>query len=812
MRTGLGGLLEETNVPSNGRSTSINKFKPDRVFMDTTPASYASSRSKSDYANGLKQINNRIQLLESALRLKSDRDSLSSSSGTTLAETSPNEQRNGSAAFGIMPESEYEIVDFHRDSFPAPGMSYKGSLTWVSLLRKDKFLNSITLSIRNKKTILQECQHDTKAYEFSKVLCSQVDAGSEKIPLRNPHDMPIVTLVSSYLKDRRLVWLLVDRFFDSELALVYPVLLREVFEEDVANLIGGRNDPTATINFTRRQQCSTAGIVLLVMRFASLSLFNLDNPVFGPESQWTDDQKHMVTNPISKDVNTAVEKCIEETEKLKEVTLEAFQLTLLKRWYELISPEEADCVTAITPGKLGQLLHHAIQCSINRDPTKTPFATNSPNNFLRRLWLMVMQLDVYQLTVVGGHPLIDKNMYDTDLPQLDESSTPDEFSLDKSFCDYSKLSDLLYSLLNEALNLRKPLKLFELKRELRPLEEYIVGLPDVHQILARPCDTVAQRALNYRSMVQYMDCVSLLGILYYHIFLHYCSKMDVEQSAHYCCEILRVGSLLYPIVLFFDKKNTEFDLQRHFGCPAVIIPRFESCFHRLDQLFFSIIARVKVIKLCCTQIESQKIQMMDQILAIAEASTRHVLHVYKTISSTYYHAWVVSKAHSFIVSRLLRTPSGAIGNASPLDEHLLDSFKSIGDDDVFFRFTTSHLERIRQTLQAFQEIDLIGSLSNSPLDGTIGFEDNGRWLKQVMQDIANDGRNDYVFEDDRRFPAQTALNSGYASSIYEGNEITNGASVDADVEASAVLNEFFSGYDIEEYLLKQSAAEYGIHF
>lgn len=782
-----------------------------RLNSITTPKGHNGDALPS--MDGLQQLNARIKMLETALSAKaaskttpthSHSDNNTSRIVPSIHTNSLSSSSTHTASSYLVENNDDDVVLFHQDSFPTPLIMYQGALTWVSLLRKDMFLNSMMLSITSRKKLLaQETQNDPKYKEFSKTHAKYTESGAEN--LKDVADMPIVPLVRGFLADTKLVWILIDRFFDSEMGLIFPVLQRDEFEHQVATIVDARGCIHARLNFNKRAQCAIVGILLLVMRLASLSLHSSDLPI---DAQLTQDEKYMLMNPVSEKVMQGVDKCIEEVEKLKEVTIPIFQLTVLKRYYELIAPEEADCISVTTPGRLGQLLHHALQCSINRDPDRLPNGFPIAKNFGRRLWFMVVQLDLQQLMVTGGHSLVHKEMYDTELPHLDESETPIEFAIDKSIVDFGKTSELLYGLLNDILNVRAPPKVGELKQRLRPLEDFIANLPTVKQILMRPRDTVVQRVAKIRLISQLMDCASLLCMIYYHLFLHYCSKMDKDMAVYYSIEILKWGSLLYPIVLFFDKNNTEYDMAKHFGGSQLLIPKFEMTLHRLEQLFFSIAGRIKIFKLTTSDINLVKIAAIDKLYDVLMVSMKHILNALKVMAGSYYHAWVISKIHTFIISRLLYAPHGLYLTPAPLDLEILASYSSRApSDDVFFHFTTQDFERISSALAPYQEVDIAGSTTDSPLDGAMMFDDNDRWMRQVVQDLANAERDGY-FTNKHNHTGTTPTGPPQGPLLPTGMD-------PADSVSSGTTDGFFefpmTGNGIEEFLFKQSAAEYGMH-
>jgi hypothetical protein len=746
-----------------------------------------------DYNDGLSQLNNRIQLLESALRAKNESLRVSSSS-SVLTLSDPNND---------------DHVQFQSDIFETPGMTHKGALTWASLLRKDKFLNSIVISMKNRKRIVvNEISGPKHNNDFSKVFIKHIE---HEAPLNESDDLSVVSMVKEFLKDNKLVWILVDKYFESELEVMFPILQKDEFESEVVQIIGPRGSINGVVNFTRTSQCAAAGILLMVMRLASLPYIiqDLGHRVL------TKDEDYIVMNPVSEAVMKGVNRCMEEVVNLKHASLRVFQMILLKRYYELISPEEADCLTIAPPGGLGQLLHHGIECSLNRDPEKVCGKSTVPKNVTRRLWYMVVHLDLHQMMTVGAHSIVTPNMYDTELPHLDESETPLDFGIDKLIVDFAKLHDICYPLLNYLLDVRNPPRLAELLTRLRPLEDYISSLPTIEQIVARPDETAIQRVQKIKSLTQLINCISLLSMIYYHIFLHYSAKMDRERSFHYIIQVIKLGSLLYPLVLFFDDSKPEYDLHKNFGYSPTLIPTFEMCLHRLQQLMMSIMARFKIYKLTVRESDPSKIALIDKTGDLINVSMKHILKVYCAMSGNYFHAWVVARVHTFIVMKVMELQRGCYVVPTPMDLETIATFNSTGKDDVFFHWTSSELQELYNAFLPYQEIDIQGSMTDSPVNFNGFNEKDKRWLDQVLQDF---NRQELNFIDakngDVGTPFSTPFNfNGYTSdgsvpSMSMGSGQTPTTTTSAD--ASNVLDTFLTDYELEEYFLRHSTG-YGLH-
>ncbi|CEP22292.1 hypothetical protein BN1211_2606 [Cyberlindnera jadinii] len=629
-------------------------------------------------------------------------------------------------------DTDCHTLNFNNDELPGTTSTFTGPLSWVSLVRKDRYLSSFTLTLqKHRRDHDSQIQNDPTWIELSKAYAKHFDY--ETAPLKDVKQSSIVETVTDLMKDKRLVWLLVDKFFDSDFAQVLPVLLREQFIEQVESLMGGRSEEDSKINFTRRDQCPIAGLLLLVMRMASLSVYNM-KPL--TSMAMSEDDNYIFLNPVTRSAVEAADRCIQESKKLLQVSLPFFQLSLLKRYYELIAPEDYDCMRVTPPGKFGELLHYAIQCSLNRDPSKADNGLNISDNFARRLWFMVLQLDINHLMLVGGPSLLDEKMYDTELPRLNECESPTEFIMDKNIVDFGALAEQAHKVLTDILRVRDPPTVREIKTKLQPIQEKVDQFSSVEDIISRPSITMLDRMTKLKQMFILVNSICVLMMIHYHLFLYYCKHNDRESALDHYIKVLKMTSRLYPTILFFDQNNSIYDMSVHFGCAVLFVPKLEMFLHKTMHILCSIVARIKTFKLISSGPNVRKMAVMDKIVILVLVSLTNILKAFEVMSSTHLHAWIVSRVASFAAKRLYTLEPGYSMVPTEIDLDIIRQFNRSGDDDeIFFHFTECDLERIYQTLLPFSETDnKISSTGLKIMPDTSG--ESSRWLMETVRELA----------------------------------------------------------------------------
>lgn len=751
-----------------------------------SPSNGSSLPHRAPYNSELQALNERIRSLEAALHQKGSPISPQTSTSS------------GSATYYPHPPSadDYEIMNFQKNHYEVHGMPTQGSLSWVSLLRKDVYLNCIHVSVKNRNRIMSQVQKkDTKDMAFKNKFTNQTDLNA-KLQEQCKHidkNKPLSEHIKETLVDQKLIWLLVDRFFDSELYFIMPILERAEFCKQLTGVIGRRDSETGLKwSLTKKVQYTTIGILIIIMRLASLSLYNAGKAI---QRELTAEDKYILEHPVSESIMRIAEKCYREIQSFRHIKLDIFQFCLMMRHYEFYAPEECDCSTATTTDRLGQMFQMALQNSANRDPSKTgvPLKTR---NLIRRLWYSVVHLDFYQLMICGAPSIISQNCYDTEFPHLDESETPFDYQIDKTFADRQKLYDICRPFLDLILNVREAPTVTQVKKYLGPIEEFQRTLPSIEVIMAKPSDTVIQRSQKIRYFHLLVDVVSFLNMIYYHFFLHYNSKKNIELSMFYMTSMLKNCASIYSAIQFFDPANKEFDLNKHFGCAVAVIQKIELALHRIIQIMFTLASRMKAYKTMVKNGEDSIFALIDQIAQNATGSMKHVIRGFDKISDYYYHAWVVSKCHTFITDKVLKMEKGPLGIITTTDVQFIATLKKeMFKDESIFMFSKDDFQSILNALDGVHSIDELQSQQESPANTDMLSEKDKHWLEQIIQDMSTQSTSiDAQFPFDGSFNFTNADMNAWDTIMNENigdssnGELSNGGSISANSESGASIS------------------------
>lgn len=594
--------------------------------------------------------------------------------------------------------SNPEIINFHSDNFPSKFalVPSHGILSWVALLRKDIYLSSFSVSLKNEKVKLFQKEKEAYCRQLNSskrkktgpgksvsnvnentqspapTLCQQnqgsvpisatdkdfIDKYEDEAVEFDPHilqkqrkEITLLEMLSSVLQDKKLIWLLIGKFFDSELYYVLPILNREEFTKDLIEIIGSETLDSSLdkFNIKKRSDIAVIGTLIIIMRLSSCSMYNCGKP----HDVLSESDNYILEHPIGLDAMKVVNRCINAIQNYKISEIKILQLFLMKKCYTFYSPEDADCTTFADPSSLGLLLDHSFRCGINRDPTLSR-DTSTSANLIRRLWHQVLYLDQHQLMLVGCPSLIDSRYHDTHFPHLDQSENMFELCINKSILERAETFNKCYPLLMMILDVRNSPKISDVKECLVHLQTIINEQGSFEEIRKLDSSSIENRTLKLKRFYTKIDYASLLFIIYYHFFIFYNRKNDVSNSIYYLVELIRHCNGFTTLSLYLDPKFPNYNLANDFSIPMLLIPRIELSLHRTLQLLFSICGRANALIALSTGLPKNISEIAQNICDLSTKISKRLVSRVQNISDAYYHCWVGSKVQSFIVRNLMQ--------------------------------------------------------------------------------------------------------------------------------------------------------------
>ncbi|EGW31881.1 uncharacterized protein SPAPADRAFT_62488 [Spathaspora passalidarum NRRL Y-27907] len=277
---------------------------------------------------------------------------------------------------------------------------------------------------------------------------------------------------------------------------------------------------------------------------AHLTLFNFT----------TRGSSNLVDYPISLDVIRAASTIMKEFDLSRRQPLIVLQAGLLFRVYLGWAPENftSGSRTQISMGTIVQL---AYSLGLNRDPTCFTITTPRQANLRRKIWHVLVRLDVLDSMIWGTTLSTDPTTYDTQLPTYEEvSCNLEDKSLERdiitSFPKYDALLSVCYKLTGIHLRVKGGHKLSEVTSLISELEV----------LCQRLLGTVKQglKSDNFLDLLKLRILLFVkLYLVYnhYNLYLYYEAQQNPLQMYYFrkVLEIVMVDMKEFP----YQAMNTE---------------------------------------------------------------------------------------------------------------------------------------------------------------------------------------------------------------------------------------------------------------
>ncbi|KAH3675041.1 hypothetical protein WICMUC_002873 [Wickerhamomyces mucosus] len=630
---------------------------------------------------------------------------------------------------GLLTENE-EVIDFHIDNLPEKfPMSTHGVLSWISIIRKDIYLSSITNQVKNQKILVNKVREQKSGQIKEFVEKFQIEEDIDNLVASTQSiDQTLQYLLSTALSDSKLVWLLVDKFFDSEIYFILPILDRNDFTSQLIGILGPKDISLTDVKIENRIDLAVVSTLVLVMRLASFAVYNCNKQTV---EQLSDDDQYIMDHPVNKIALTLVERCSRELENYRDSQIQIFQFFLMKASYAFFSPEDATCSTFADPSILGKLLDHAFRCGLNRDPSFSKDKSASAN-LIRRLWYKVLFLDQHQLMLIGCPSLIDVKYYDTQPPRIGENDNETDDFVDEIFANEVEKFNQCYPLLMLILDVRSVPRVSEVQKHLVILKKIVSQGKTISEIRSSRSFNVRDRARKLSDLMSWLDFSSLLFVINYHFFLYYSKKGNAAESLHYLIELLKLCKEMYPLLFYLDPAKPEYNMKEDFGPAMLLIPRVELVLHRTVLLMVAITSRLRSLISLSTSLKPEISEVVEQICKATNKVIYSIINGYVAISDVYYHSWLVSKVEIYIAENFTDVKDGK------KPECFMEFIKKLSvlkhSDSVIFDYSRSDLQLVLDALLEFDDVELDISPNNTNLNDIDFINETDRlWLNKMMQ-------------------------------------------------------------------------------
>lgn len=511
-------------------------------------------------------------------------------------------------------------------------------------------------------------------------------------------EMKLIEKIQMILPDRRVVWILINKFF----VTVYPFipLVNEAdFKQEMVRILGPEPTSVETLPMSevplrveRRLDFANLGMMLIMLRFTYLSMFSNRSDIneeylnTDSRSQEAQQKKYLMSNPITIDIVGMAQLCLDQFLLLQQSYLQVLQCAFLMRLYHKYAPEEGDGADG---GDLiistGMLVQMGYLLGINREPDKFKdiLMNDRVNNLTRKLWYYLMIMDVYQCFSYGNPLNVNENFYDTNPPAFKEGSENiGDAELEKyvvlSFSHCQGFFSMIRSILNMCLSMNRGANLMELAAKISEVETYTYTTYGCIEDYLTPFDPKvfvypfikAQRFKNLLHMKYFV--LSLLM----HIYMHYEACNNAELAYFYLRKLYAM--LAGELMPHFNRLIRN--MHEHFGEGSMLFmnPSIEETIHKGNQLNFMIIIRLNAAIYLMKSNPSHdrwmsndvkygtRFRKMCLLLSNLEKGAEISISAISQLKNRYYYAWRINKSHSFLLNKAY-------------DESLYDELKSVDD-------------------------------------------------------------------------------------------------------------------------------------
>lgn len=609
--------------------------------------------------------------------------------------------------------SDVNVFSFHHNYVPfiSTGCTtarYLPPLCWVSLVRLDNALSPIFWykkgTIQNRIKYEKPMQASDKVFQ-DKFLLVNVDNvkyenpkrkhfKSEKIemvrrfnesamlvgltvyPGEIDPNLDIALKVRLLLPTRKVIWLLIDRFF-SRIYPFYPLLDQFDFEDQVTQILGSRNDDHVEVellNITKKMDIVTCGLLLLVLRLSYLSVISND-PVYNENvfkgvdpSEEGQERTFLMHNPIHIDVIDIAQQCLHYFGYLRYCNLPILQLSIFTQVYQCYAPENGEGYEDITvKGHTAMLLNMAMSLGLHREPENFSLAARDPklNNLCRKIWWYLMILDSHATISSGVQLCTKRQQFDTKPPFYTEGcSNVKDTKIEKTVISVVASFDSKYDevlILSDLIsNLEPTISVPDLTAAISRLEQRYLSTfsidVDFEDMLAENfcsrsvCEEVAR---GIRMKIHFQSHTFLISICF-HFFCYFEKLGNIEYAYFYMKKLVYLTlKKMMPFYNAYVNNGAKF-FSKTSDIP--ITPTFQALVHKCMIYLQAILIRVRFSILQCEHSHSHTLQLLNnphykqryELLQETWNLTENCLQVFvnhtSKLGSRFYYSWRCAKA------------------------------------------------------------------------------------------------------------------------------------------------------------------------
>lgn len=474
------------------------------------------------------------------------------------------------------------------------------------------------------------------------------------------------------LPTRKVIWLLIDRFFERVYPF-FPFLDQMEFEAQVALLLGSSSAEHVRVeklNIVKKIEVIHVGTLLLVLRFAYLTLFTNDdsrneaNLYSNDPSPKAQQLKFLLDNPIDVDVFSVSQLCLFQFGYLRYANIPILQLCLYLKVYNSFAPENGEGADdSNSQGFCARIIDMAMTLGLHREPDnyRSKVRDDRLNNLCRKIWWYLVITDITSGLTNGSHIAIKRSHFDT-LPPYHKPGNENirDVSLEKrailALANFDQCYDIIYNVVSVISDVRAPIPMREFCHKISILEGR------VHQQVGSILNSfnfekgqVSHIEIENGLLLKIgFEATFFLVSVYMHFYNHY-EKMGQMDLAYYYLKKLIYLSV-YKMMPFYDKfvdTTAEIFLNT---TDLAITPSFQTLVHKCTIIIHCVLMRSRFSILKCENLPThdqdlmtdldygRRYGLLKQTFALCDVCLKIFLRSMKKMTSRYYYCWRYIKA------------------------------------------------------------------------------------------------------------------------------------------------------------------------
>lgn len=625
-----------------------------------------------------------------------NRYSGSSLESNTIVQLSNTNESKYSKLYELVNIGKDECVDFY-DGFIS--MMYKyakitnyGPLAWMSLVLKDPYIRPIREEVMKYKDNIMfsnnlgnEKNHAHRmlmvmGYDDIKEIDIDVSLEDEISPTWGrkddtivkgdwsvktninvsgcPNEKYLLSQILHVLPSTKVLWLLIDRFF----AVVYPIfpyIDQFYFITDVETILRrskyvhpDSEEQIKTLSVSKKLDFAILGELLMVLKLAedSYKIYSdVDESIDrGVEHEYLQEHK------LSDNIVGVAESCLGRFRLLKKCALPVFQLALLIREYEFYNGT-SDVSTPESQIFISMLIQLGTSIGLNRDPSKLDITLSKGKlgNLWRKIWYGLVSLDTKQFILFGTGRAINEDLYDTQLPMYDESSSNiDDLEMEREIIDKIKLNykfdAMTMKLANYVCSFKTPSKTACVLDQLLELEKMVnENFGTLKDILNREANNHVKRISKVWDISIYVQTMGLINCVYSHLSIHF-QKLKNFRAAKY----VRFRSVYTWLYVFSNMEELTIESPKYVGIGQtmylshIVVPIIHKGWISFSSTYVG--TSLAIDKYENNADEKKKYQILLTMMNDIGDIAQWYLSILQKLSCRCFSAWKLMKAHSFI--------------------------------------------------------------------------------------------------------------------------------------------------------------------